>query len=77
MSNGRACCILGVCCPPPQQEDALARHLQNEYEKVQGGKSYAYMQIAAKLILRDFDIVPKGVGSTIISRYRKAFEEDT
>lgn len=29
MSNGRACCILGVCCPPgsPEQEAALAEEI--------------------------------------------------
>lgn len=27
MSNGHACCILGVCCPPgsPEQADALTQ----------------------------------------------------
>lgn len=33
MSNGHACCILGVCCPPgsAEQRATLAKEIQKHY----------------------------------------------
>jgi hypothetical protein len=30
MSNGQACCLLGVCCPPAAQTEHIVEHLTAE-----------------------------------------------
>jgi len=72
-----ACCILGVCCPPAQRQAALAKLLDaldaewNEKDKSNDSLG-AYL---AQRLLADFDLVPKGLGRSIIEAYAPAFRE--
>lgn len=69
MSNGAACCILGVCCPPNQQHAALSRKIQS------CGASADVADSAASMLLATVDFVPKGVGAAIVDAYRPIFAQ--
>lgn len=72
MSNGHVCCILGVCCPPPRQVEALARKMA----AASGGDyTVAAMLPVAEKLLEDFALVPKAVGEAIERSYRPVFRE--
>lgn len=60
------CCLLGVCCPPAKQERALA-----EFIGAAGGSDFA-----ATELLRQFDLVPKGVGDALVAAYRPMFKAE-
>lgn len=72
--NGGSCCLLKVCCPEPaDQQDALARELNKAMKW--SGDDDKYGDEVAKLLLDNFDLVPKGVGEKIVEAYRPLFEE--
>lgn len=62
--NGRACCILGVCCPPgsTQQIDALAR------EMVEDGACAEIIESVkiAKWLYTHFDLAPAGTVTPLL-----------
>lgn len=60
-------CLLGICCPPERQREALARMLNI----AMGTGSTADGKAAAACILDHFDLAPKG---TITPLLRKASE---
>lgn len=56
--NGEVCCILGICCPPENREQALVA------EMVKDGvfpNAFAAKPVA-EYIFRHFDLVPAGTG---------------
>lgn len=57
--NGKACCILGVCCPPGSEEQvkALASALADGLDWKPGGP--ASIEVAT-WILTHFDLAPAG-----------------
>jgi hypothetical protein len=55
MSNGEVCCILQVCCPPAEAEDALARELVEHADM-----SEAEAQKAAKHMIKEYDLAAPG-----------------
>lgn len=64
MSSHKACCILGICCPPKKQAESLA-HMIDE-----AGTPEA----AAQAILEVADLVPKGVGAAMVAGLRPMFK---
>ncbi len=77
MSNGRVCCLLGVCCPPGSREEALAQEIEADLglgsQKTETTTGIA--RSVAEWILENYDIVPKGVGTAIIEAYRPEFKK--
>lgn len=67
MSSHKPCCILGVCCPPKKQREALARMIE------EAGSPAA----AAEAILAIADLVPLGVGHMIRETYGPMFKAMT
>ena len=59
MSSHKQCCILGICCPPKAQREALAHMIE------EAGSADA----AATAILNAADLVPLGVGHMIREAY--------
>jgi hypothetical protein len=62
MSNGHACCILGICCPPDKQGAALAAKL-HEWAKTGGSPA------AARQLLAVFDLSPKGTTKAVLDAW--------
>jgi hypothetical protein len=56
MSNGTACCLLGVCCPPNSeaQRAALAKKIGQDFSGGAEARKYA------DWIIDNFDLAPKG-----------------
>lgn len=79
--NGHVCCILGVCCVPPEKRDEQVQALADEIEKSLGpdatktdtttGNAYA----VAQLVLDNFDLVPKGLGEAVVAAYTPHFAQ--
>lgn len=68
MSNGHFNCLVGACCPPPEQIKATARKLA----AWSGGKySSEEMMDLAKAIVEDphLAFVPKPVAQAILETY--------
>jgi hypothetical protein len=83
--NGGACCLLAVCCPPeggdpftsepgvavhPKRLRVLAREI-----KQRTSASADVAREVAELVLTHFDLVPKGMGDTIVEAYRPFFAQ--
>jgi len=73
MSNGHACCILGICCPPLAQKNALAEVIEGAVEGIAGDDSLSATQRdfniahrAAEALLLRFDLAPKGTAQAVI-----------
>lgn len=91
MSNGPRCCILGPCCPPPapnappsewdewrkKREDALAKLFADAFgwDDTEDDDRTGNALTAARVVLDDFDLVPKGLGSAIVAAYEPFFAE--
>jgi hypothetical protein len=56
------CCLLGICCPPPKQEEALAAKL-HEWAKVGGSPA------AARSLLAEYDLAPKGTTAAVVAAW--------
>lgn len=57
MSNGsEACCAAGVCCPPAQRQEALAKILVDE-----GGCHHPDAHRIAGVLLDKFVLAPKSL----------------
>lgn len=57
MSNGEACCALGICCPPASEAQVAA--LSNELaHSTQWDKSTC--DVVAQAITDNYDLMPKG-----------------
>lgn len=65
------CCILGVCCAPEAQWQALAKQLEG-WDANTDEKSWP-SHLAAEL-LAHYDLVPKGAGQGILDAYRPYFK---
>lgn len=72
MSNGVACCLLGVCCPPGGKA-AVAALAEEMHEGLAVGAEDAGYDGIAAWIMDNFDLVPKGVGKAIIEGYAPEF----
>lgn len=79
MSNGRPCCILGVCCPPNRRaarSQALAQEISEglgwaaEGTPERGGVA----RDVAEWLMNNYDLVPHGLGTAIVEAYRPTFE---
>ena len=71
MSNGHVCCILGVCCQPPgggASREALAQELDAHVDTKDG-------TAVANWLFDNYDLVPKGLASAIITLYGPEFEK--
>lgn len=77
MSNGIRCCILGPCCPPPPTAAPIAidrvapeaiAALAKELEPITGNS-----KAVAEFIFENYDLVPPGVGTTIVNAYAPEF----
>jgi hypothetical protein len=66
MSNGHVCCILGVCCPPAERKEALARELRGLLTDWGGELAIGASQYMAAELLAKFDIAPKGTAKAVL-----------
>jgi hypothetical protein len=64
MSSHKYCCILGICCPPKAQREALAHMIEEAGSPAK----------AATAILNAVDVVPLGVGHMIKETYGPMFK---
>lgn len=71
MSNGKWCCVLGVCCDPgtPEQLDAFVEEFLHDL----GAKATdtAVVRSVGVWVLKSFDLAPKGT----IEPFRQAILE--
>ena len=70
------CCLLGICCPPEEQEKALTAWFQ---EKTHMGADHA--REAARAVMEHFDLAPAGTLTeyiaTIVAMIRHHDKKDT
>lgn len=68
-TNGRACCILNLpCCPPPgSQAGSLAKMIHKAIGEDRISSTACFE--AAEAILKEYDLVPAGVGQAIGAAY--------
>jgi hypothetical protein len=78
--NGHACCILAVCCPPEARAKALAEEIVKDGVLDRLGIAATSARdhedaglAVANFIFAHFDLVPKGLGTTIVEAYRPHF----
>lgn len=57
--NGEVCCILGICCPPAQRAEALAKSLSTDAESPLHGQPDEAEAVATYLF-KHFDLAPAG-----------------
>lgn len=80
--NGRVCCILQVCCPPPslgeagsrvsdKSKQALVDALVESVEEMELGLA----KLTAEWIFDNFDLVPAGVAQKFIEAYTPEFRK--
>lgn len=66
--NGEVCCILGICCPPEQRAEALAKEMvkDNVFDGRFNARApedvAAYAKHVAEYVFSHFDLVPAGTG---------------
>lgn len=77
MSNGHVCCLLAVCCPPDNDDrrsQALFEEMNEAFEAdATFGDDDSFLRWAASWIVKNFDLVPKGVGRAIVEGYAPEF----
>ena len=57
------CCLLGICCPPEEQEQALTALFQAQTHM---GADHA--REAAKVLMAHFDLAPSGTLTTLYAQ---------
>lgn len=77
MPDTQICCILGVCCAPSAQQQALAKQMESWQTGLTAtDRANPTVHLAAEL-LAHYDLVPKGAGQGILDAYRPFFKRQS
>lgn len=82
MSNGHACCLYGVCCPPSPggaspQAVAIAKKMAQDlgWSADRTPEKVGLAAAAADWFVANFDVAPKGLTETLVELYGPLFAE--
>lgn len=60
MSNGHACCLLSICCPPGSAEQADAFVQEFEHDHPDQKMDRATVEAVGQWVVKNFDVAPAG-----------------
>ena len=72
MSNGHACCVLGLCCPPLRQTRELDAKLAAWHATA---ASSSAQRTVGESLLGMFDLAPKGLTGAVAANWKKTDAE--